>query len=137
VLAAADESVRLEFLLIAHCARLEFDLVAMTARQVLMAANTMSPQTSLRLRFNASLALSMCGRNSEAVEAATMVHFDAEAGGARHLLVRTAAFLADEAFDAGDDLAAAAWTTVSPNYWMTPLTHTPTSGRSSFSSFIC
>ncbi len=109
VVDAADEAVRLEFELIAQCAYLDWERAVITARKVLIAATTTSPQISLNLRFNASLAFERCGHLSEAIEAATSVYFDAEARGSRHLQIRTAAFLGDQAFDFGDDSTATLW----------------------------
>jgi hypothetical protein len=109
VLAAADEAVRLEFLLVGQCARHEWDLAAETARQVLVAAKTTSPQVSMTLQLNASLAFEACGLRCDAIETATALYFDAEARGARRIQVRTAAFLADQSFDIDDDSAASAW----------------------------
>jgi DNA-binding SARP family transcriptional activator len=109
-LAASDETIRLEFLLVAQCARSDWDQTTTTARNVLSAAaRTTSPQVSMRLRLNACVAFERCGRVAEAVETARALYVDAESRAARRVQLQVAAFLADYAFDKGDDVGAFAW----------------------------
>jgi DNA-binding SARP family transcriptional activator len=109
ILAAADDALRLEFLLVGQCARQEWDLAAETAHQVLATAKRASPQVSMTLQLNAALAFEKCGRTRDAVEAATALYRDAEARGAHRMQIRTAALLADQSFDMDDDCTASAW----------------------------
>ena len=109
IVLAATDLVRLEYLMIAHSARDEFDDAARLARALLAAVDDASLIIRLHLSLNAVLALDRAGFSDEAARIAEQRYSEAGNAGAPHLRLLLATFLSEHFYDTIDEERSAKW----------------------------